>query len=69
MQYSLGQHAPVGYLIAILMIRDTSVVYEYGSSDWTIVGGSILSITGELWDFVVVVVSYNASDANLAPQF
>ena len=41
-QCCLRQHAPVGYLIAILVIRDTSVVHEYGSSDWTIVGGSIL---------------------------
>ena len=52
------------------MIRDTSVsveVYEYGSSAWAIVGGSL--IAGVIWGFVLIaVVSYNASYVNLATR-
>ena len=69
-QCSLRRHWPAGNLIAVLMFIDMSViieVYEYNSSAWAIVGGSI--ITSVLWGFVVVLdLLYNASNINLATR-
>ena len=78
-QCSLRQHAPVAYLTTILIIRDTSVVYDYDlwfkwlddrrrqycvlSQVWC---GDVGFV--RVWCVVVVVLSYNASSINLATR-